>query len=97
MTDAYKIIVQNQWRRMDSVAPDKVINKTMIRTATNDPIKDPVMRSQKFWYCWQIADQFAEALPLCAKYTIAAAAEAPAASTPCIICRTDKNKENHLK
>lgn len=43
-----------------------------------EPIKDPEMRSQKESNCWQNADQLALALPLYAKYTIAAAAEAPA-------------------
>ena len=43
-----------------------------------EPIKDPEVRSQKELNCWQIATQLALAFPLCAKYTIAVAAEAPA-------------------
>lgn len=43
-----------------------------------EPIKDPEVRSQKELNCWQIAIQLALAFPLCAKYTIAVAAEAPA-------------------
>uniref|UniRef100_A0A0D9WNL1 Uncharacterized protein n=1 Tax=Leersia perrieri TaxID=77586 RepID=A0A0D9WNL1_9ORYZ len=46
--------------------------------AANEPIKEPEIRSQKESNCWQIASQFALAFPLCAKYTIAAAADAPA-------------------
>ena len=46
--------------------------------APKDPIKEPEVRSQKEWNCWQIANQFVLAFPLCAKNTIAAAADAPA-------------------
>lgn len=73
-------------RRLDNAKPDKGIITIKIKTAENEPIKDPVIRLQNFLYCWHIAIQFAEAFPLCAKYTIAAAAEAPAVSTPSIIC-----------
>lgn len=47
-------------------------------TPPKEPIKDPEVRSQKELNCWQIATQLALAFPLCAKYTIAVAAEAPA-------------------
>lgn len=42
-----------------------------------DPTKEPEARSQKELYCWHIAIQLARAFPLCAKYTMAAAADAP--------------------
>lgn len=52
-----------------------------------DPIKEPEIRSQKELNCWQMADQFALAFPLCAKYTIAAAAAAaPAVKRASIAC-----------
>lgn len=47
-------------------------------TAPNEPIRDPEVRSQKESNCWQNANQLALAFPSCAKYTIVAAAEAPA-------------------
>ena len=58
--------------------------------ATKEPIKEPEIRSQKLLYCWQIANQLAEALPLCAKYTIAADADAAAVNSPNIayLCTT---------
>lgn len=40
-------------------------------------MSDPAERWQKSVYCWQMENQFAEEFPLCAKYTMAAAAEAP--------------------
>lgn len=67
---------------------------------TKDPIKDPEMRSQKELNCWQIANQFALAFPLCAKYTIAAAAEAPAVKRASIAYTFNKltyiHKTTHL-
>lgn len=54
------------------------MSSTSTTMAANEPIREPEMRSQKESNCWQIASQFALAFPLCAKYTIAAAADAPA-------------------
>lgn len=51
-------------------------------TPAKDPINEPEMRSQKELNCWQMANQFVLVLPLCAKYTMAAAAEAPAVKSP---------------
>jgi hypothetical protein len=53
-------------------------------TPMKDPIKEPEIRSQKELNCWQMADQFVLTFPWCAKYTIAAAAEAPADKRPSI-------------
>lgn len=47
------------------------------RIAPKEPISDSETRSQKLLNCWHIASQLAEAFPLWAKYTIAAAAAAP--------------------
>ncbi|KAK4790369.1 hypothetical protein SAY86_017673 [Trapa natans] len=44
----------------------------------NDPTTAPLTFWQKSPNCWQIASQFVVGFPLCAKYTMAAAA-APAA------------------
>jgi len=52
--------------------------------APNEPMSDPEIRSQNESNCWQIASQFALTLPLCAKYTIAAAADAPAVTSASI-------------
>lgn len=46
----------------------------------NEPIKEPDILSQKELNCLQMANQFALLFPLCARYTIAAAADAPAVS-----------------
>lgn len=53
---------------------------------TKDPTTAPEIRSQNELNCWQIANQFALVFPLCAKYTIAAAAEAPAVNRANIAC-----------
>lgn len=47
------------------------------RIAPKEPISESETRSQKLLNCWHIASQLAEAFPLWAKYTIAAAAAAP--------------------
>lgn len=65
---------------------DRIISRIKISAAPNEPIREPEIRSQKFWNCWQIADQLADAFPLCAKYTIAAAAEATAVTAASNIC-----------
>jgi hypothetical protein len=53
----------------------------MSRTmAAKEPMREPEMRSQKESNCWQMANQLARTLPLCACYTSAAAADAPAVS-----------------
>ena len=42
-----------------------------------DPIRDPDIRLQKWLNWWQNATQLALAFPLCAKYTMLVATEAP--------------------
>lgn len=71
----------DQWRREIENA-DKRISSTNMTIATKEPISEPEVRSQKLLNCWQIANQLAEALPLCAKYTIAAAADAADVNRP---------------
>ena len=57
----------------------------MSRTmAAKEPMREPEMRSQKESNCWQMANQLALALPLCARYTIAAAADAAAVTSASI-------------
>ena len=68
----------NDTQRQEMAAADNKIMSINATIPTKDPIKEPEMRSQKELNCWQMANQFALAFPLCAKYTIAAAAEAPA-------------------
>lgn len=46
----------------------------------------PLTRWQKSLNCWQMANQFVLEFPLCAKYTIAAAAEAADVVTATITC-----------
>lgn len=55
-----------------------------------DPISDPDARWQKSLYCWHIASQFAELLPLWAKYTIDVAADAPAIKRPKITLKDQR-------
>ena len=57
---------------------DNKIMMTSMATATKEPTRAPEIRSQKALYCGQIANQLALEFPLCAKYTMAAEAEAPA-------------------
>jgi len=66
----------DQQREMEM--DDMRMRRTKRTMATKDPIKEPEVRSQKLLNCWQMANQLAEVFPLCAKYTIAAAAEAAA-------------------
>lgn len=73
---------------------DSKINITNTITAAKDPIKEPEIRSQNELNCWQIENQFVLTFPLCAKYTIDAAAEAPAVNSPRI---TFKNIIQSLK
>lgn len=69
-------LATSQGRRHSAMADSRI--RTMnTRIPPNEPIRDPEMRWQKLLNCWHIASQLAEAFPLCAKYTIAAAAEAP--------------------
>lgn len=49
-----------------------------------EPTKEPEVRWQKESYCWQIGNQFVFVFPLCAKYTIAADADAPAVNSAII-------------
>ena len=58
--------------------------KTMI--PPKDPIKEPEIRSQKELNCWQMANQLALMFPLCARYTMAAAAEAADVNRASIAC-----------
>lgn len=55
-----------------------------IRIPPKEPIKEPEIRWQKELNCWQIANQFALVFPLCARYTMAAAAEAADVKSPSI-------------
>ncbi|KAK3007617.1 hypothetical protein RJ639_014103 [Escallonia herrerae] len=73
----YRCFILNHQRRERATADSKT-SSTSTTIAAKDPISEAEMRSQKELYCWQMANQFALALPLCAKYTMAAAAEAPA-------------------
>lgn len=70
--------------RRDKVAADIKIRSTKTTIPPKDPIKEPEIRWQKELNCWQMANQFALVFPLWAKYTIAAAADAPAVSKPSI-------------
>ena len=72
-----------QLRRARATADNKIMSMNM-GIPTKDPIKEPEMRSQNELNCWQMANQFAWLFPLCAKYTIAADAEAPAVRRPSI-------------
>lgn len=54
----------------------------------------PLTRWQKSLNCWQMANQFVFEFPLCAKYTIAAAAEAAAVVTATI--RVSKMRRRSL-
>lgn len=65
-----------------------IINTT---TAPKDPIKEPEVRWQKELNCWQMANQFVLEFPLCAKYTIAAAADAPAVKRASITYTKSEN------
>lgn len=73
-------------RRRDSAAPDRKIIIMSRIIATNDPIKEPEIRLQKELNCWQTASQFVLPFPSCAKYTMAAAAEAPDVKRAIIPC-----------
>ena len=53
--------------------------------AANEPMREPEMRPQKESNCWQMANQLALALPLCARYTIPAAADAAAVTSASIV------------
>ena len=66
------------YQRRERATADNRISSINTTMAPKDPIKEPEVRSQKEWNCWQIANQFVLAFPLCAKNTIAAAADAPA-------------------
>ena len=57
----------------------RIMNRT---TAMKEPITEPEMRSQKRLYCWQKGNQLVFGFPLCATYTMAAAAEAPVVRRP---------------
>lgn len=57
-----------------------IISEIMI-IEIKEPVRDPDDRSQKLFNCWQMGAQLALALPLCAKYTMAVAEEAPAVSS----------------
>lgn len=82
------------YQRRERATADSRISSIKTTMPPKDPIKDPEMRSQKELNCWQMENQFALAFPLCAKYTIDAAAEAPAVKRPSIAyIKTKKNKK----
>jgi hypothetical protein len=62
--------------------------------AANEPMREPEMRSQKESNCWQMASQLALALPLCARYTIAAAADAAAVTSASSIAFAKRERES---
>ena len=66
------------YQRRERAMADNRISRINTTTAPKDPIKEPEVRWQKELNCWQMANQFVLEFPLCAKYTIAAAADAPA-------------------
>lgn len=59
------------------MAPSK-ITRISTTIAPNDPMSEPDAPWQKSPYCWHTGNQFVELFPLWAKYTIDAAADAPA-------------------
>lgn len=63
-------------------------------TEANEPIKDPEIRPQKELYCWQKATQLAFPFPSRAKWTMAAAEEAPPLTTLNIILLITRIKYN---
>jgi len=69
------------------------ISSISITMAPNEPMRDPEIRSQNESNCWQMASQFALTLPLCAKYTIAAAADAPAVTNASIAFKIITRKQ----
>jgi hypothetical protein len=62
----------------DIATANAIISRMKRSIPPKEPIREPEMRSQKELNCWQNDDQLAFALPLYPKYTVAAAAEAPA-------------------
>lgn len=72
-------------RRDSAIAAKRMISMSS-RIPPKDPIREPEMRSQKELNCWQMANQFTLLFPLCAKYTMAADAEAPAVNRASMIC-----------
>lgn len=64
------------------------INSINTTIPPNDPISDPDARWQKLLNCWQTGSQFAELLPLWAKYTIDVAVDAPAVKRANITFKT---------
>lgn len=83
MTEMHKWVRKNQPRR-ESATADNKINSIITTIPANDPINDPDICSQNELNCWHIDLQFALTFPLCAKYTMAAAADAPAVNSPSI-------------
>ncbi|KAK8715039.1 hypothetical protein V6N13_042382 [Hibiscus sabdariffa] len=78
------IFALNQLREMEMA--DEMVMSMRTNAETKEPINDPEVLSQKESNCWQIGDQFAFEFPSCAKYTIEAAAEAPAVTKASIAC-----------
>uniref|UniRef100_A0A0E0K1I9 Photosynthetic NDH subunit of lumenal location 2, chloroplastic n=1 Tax=Oryza punctata TaxID=4537 RepID=A0A0E0K1I9_ORYPU len=72
--------------RLASASAERKTRATSTTAAAKEPTSDAVMRSQKEVNCWQIPNQLAHALPLRARYTIAAAADALAVSSASITC-----------
>lgn len=77
---------------LDNAIADKTISRNIMAIAPIEPISDPAERWQKSVYCWHIENQLAEVFPLCAKYTIAAAADAPDVRNTSIIFKTKYKK-----
>jgi hypothetical protein len=55
-------------------------NDMSMTMAAKDLMSDPEMCSRKESNCWQMANQLACTIPLCARYRMAATVEAPTVS-----------------
>ena len=76
---------------------DSRINSMNMMIPPKEPMREPEMRSQKKLNGWHIATQLAEAFPSCAKYTMAAAAEAPAVRRLSIALTTSSVLVNNVR
>lgn len=65
---------------------DEMIISMSTNAAAKEPNNEPEVRWQKELNCWQIANQLALVFPWCAKYTMAAAVEAPEVTSASIAC-----------
>lgn len=71
---------------------DEMIMSMRRNAEAKELIGDPDVRSQKESNRWHIDNQFALAFPLCAKYTMDVAADAPAVTNPSIAWKNKKKK-----